>query len=81
MSRNSRPAGRRGASKPLRAALAGELRHQRVGNLKIGVDVLHVVILFEHSNEAQNLFARVVVDANRIMRLPSQIRLARLAEF
>ena len=66
---------------PRRPCSIRELRHQRVGNLEIGIDVLHVVIVFEHADEAQNFFARFIVDADRIVRLPDQARLAWLAEF
>src|ERR1700692_2445519 len=57
------------------------LRHQRVGNLEIGVDVLDVVVLVQEVDQLEQLLAALVVDRHGVLRLPGQRRLARFAEF
>src|SRR5271165_2839226 len=52
------------------AALCLHLGDQRVGNLEVGGDVLHVVIILEQADQAQDLFARLVVDRDRVLRSP-----------
>ena len=79
----SRP---RMSSAPLRAAqrpekrLPAHLRHQRVRDLEIGVDVLHVVVFVQEVDQLEQLLAGLVVDRDRVLRLPGQRCLARLAE-
>src|SRR5713226_4120062 len=76
------PEGAREASLEGRPAL--ELRphlgHQRVGDLEIGKNVLHVVAVLQRLDQAQQLFALLVVEPDRALRLPHQGGLARLAE-
>ena len=60
-----------------RAALALHLRHQRLGNLEVGGDVLNVVVVFERADETQDLFARLVVDGDRVLRPPDDCGLDR----
>src|SRR3954466_1642044 len=52
---------------------------QRVRDLEVGIDVLHVVVLLEGLDQAQQLLALLVVDRHGVLRLPDQRRLARLA--
>src|ERR1700677_343473 len=54
---------------------------QRVGNLEIGIDILHVVVLVQQVDQLQQLLAGLVVHRHGILRLPGQRRLAGLAEF
>ena len=57
------------------------LGDQRVRNLEVGVDVLDVVVLVQQVHQLQQLLAGVVVDGDRVLRLPGQRRLAGFAEF
>src|SRR5258708_30423860 len=63
------------------ANLRAQLLHQCVGDLEIGVDVLHVVVLAERLHQPQDLLALLVIDRDGALRLPHQGGLARLAEF
>src|ERR1700743_2145422 len=54
---------------------------KRVGDLEIGVDVLHVVMFVEEIDQLDQLLAGFVVDGDGILRLPDQGRLAGLAKF
>ena len=63
-----------------RRKLAPHLGHQRVGNLEIGVDVLHIVVLVQMINQFQQLLTGLVVHRHGVVRLPGQRRLARFAE-
>src|SRR6266849_1467668 len=60
--------------------LRPDLGHQRVGDLEIGKNVLHVVAVLERLDQAQQFFALLVVEPDRALRLPHQGGLARLAE-
>ena len=51
-------------------ALRTHLLHQRVRHLEIGVDVLHVVAFVERLDQLQELLAGLVVDRDRVLRLP-----------
>jgi uncharacterized membrane protein len=61
--------------------LGAHLGDQRVRNLEIGINVLHVVVLVERVDEFQDLLALLVVDRDRVLRPPHQSGFARLAEF
>src|SRR5437588_9742330 len=61
-------------------SLGAHLGDQRVGDLEIGIDVLDVVVVLQRSDQAQQLLALLVVDGNRVLRLPGERGLARLAE-
>jgi hypothetical protein len=50
--------------------LRAHLLDQRVGNLKIGIDILHVLAFIECFNELENLFAGLVVEHDGVLRLP-----------
>jgi hypothetical protein len=54
--------------------------HQRIRQLEIGIDVLHVVIVVEQVHQPEQLLAIVVVDRDIVLRPPGQGRLAGLAE-
>ncbi len=64
-----------------RATLAAELGHQRVGNLEVRIDVLHIVVVFERIDEAENFLTCFVIDRDHILRFPDEADFARLAEF
>src|SRR5271163_2533432 len=57
-----------------------ELRDQRIGNLEIGGDVLHIVVFLERADQFQNLLARLVLYHHGILRPPDERGLARLAK-
>ncbi len=46
--------------------------HQRIRDLEVREDILHVVMLVEQSQKLDDLFARLVVDADRVLRLPDE---------
>src|SRR5256885_10303052 len=54
---------------------------QRVRNLEIGIDVLHVVVLIQEIDQLQQLLAGLVIHRQGIVRFPGQRRLAGFAEF
>ena len=54
---------------------------QRVGDVEIRIDILHVVALVEQLDQLDDLFAGLVIKRNRVLRLPEHRRFARLAEF
>jgi hypothetical protein len=62
--------GETGVAAPPEAALLLHFRHQRVGNLEVRGDVLHVVVVLQRADEAQDLLARLVVDGDRGLRPP-----------
>src|SRR5260370_29512010 len=68
-------------ARPMTPTLCAEPLHQRVRYLEIGVDVLHVVVLVEGLDQLEEFLALLVVDGDRVLRLPHQRRLARLSEF
>src|SRR5690348_7721564 len=65
-----------GQARPRRNSPA-QLRQQGVRDLEICEYVLNVVVLVEKVDQLQQLFAGLVVDGNRVLRLPGQRCLAR----
>src|ERR1700676_1897561 len=70
-----------GAGLRLAPTSRAQLLHERVGNLEIGIDVLHVVLLVEALDQLDDALALLVVDRHGVLRLPRERGLARLAEF
>jgi hypothetical protein len=62
------------------AALAFHLLQQRLGKLEVRGDGLNVVVVFERPDEAQDLFARLVIDSDGVLRSPDNGGLLGLAE-
>ena len=48
-----------------------------VGNLEIGVDLLHVIVVLERVEHAQQLLSRAIVELDTVLRLPDDLRAAR----
>ena len=63
-----------------KAQLIRHLLHERVGQLEVAVDVLHVVMLLQRLHQPHELLAGLVVDGDRGLRLPDQLGGLRLAE-
>jgi hypothetical protein len=52
--------------------LPSNLRHNLIANIEVGVDFLHVVVVFEGVYEAEGLFGRCRVEIYGVLESPVQ---------